>query len=106
MVTPSSAARSGLTNAGLVSPFPQLPPAPPPRLHNSRCRSEKLGAQQAEHEARVARALQRAAAPAFRRSGKPPMPRSTPPRAQAVVERGARDEGAAELAAFLARELL
>jgi hypothetical protein len=54
----------------------------------------------------VTRALQRAAAPVFRRTGKPAMPRSAPPRARVVVERGAWDEEAAELAAFLARELL
>ncbi len=76
------------------------PPRDPP------AREEKLAAAAAEHEARVARALERAAAPVFQKSGKPAMFRSLLPkrRAAAVVARD--DEGEAELAAFLARELL
>jgi hypothetical protein len=42
-------------------------------------REDKLAAARAEHELRVARALERAAAPVFKKSGKPIMFRSRPP---------------------------
>eukprot|EP00775_Hariotina_reticulata_P009162 gene9162-9328_t len=42
-------------------------------------REEKLAAAQAEHELRVQRALERAAAPIFKKTGKPVMFRSQPP---------------------------
>jgi hypothetical protein len=54
----------------------------------------------------VQRALERAAAPVFKKTGKPPMPRSALPKRRVVQERSARDEEEEELAAFLARELL
>jgi hypothetical protein len=49
-------------------------------------REDKLAAARAEHETRVARALERAAAPVFKKSGKPVMFRSRPP--QRKVSRG------------------
>ncbi|KIY99393.1 Coiled-coil domain-containing protein 37 [Monoraphidium neglectum] len=69
-------------------------------------REEKLRTQTEDHEARVQRALERAAAPVFKKTGKPPMPRSALPKRRVVQERSARDEEEEELAAFLARELL
>jgi hypothetical protein len=42
-------------------------------------REDKLAAARAEHELRVARALERAAAPVFKKTGKPVMFRSRPP---------------------------
>ena len=54
-------------------------------------------------EARVARVLQRAAAPKFQKSGKPAMTRSVVQRVGADAGARQRDEDAeAELAAFLA----
>ncbi len=52
------------------------------------------------------RALERASAPVFQKTGKPQMTRSAPPKRKAVVRRDERDAEEAELAAFLARELL
>jgi hypothetical protein len=49
-------------------------------------REGKLSAARAEHELRVARALERAAAPVFKKTGKPVMFRSRPP--QRKVGRG------------------
>jgi hypothetical protein len=40
---------------------------------------QKAAAAEAEHELRVARALERASAPVFRKTGKPVMARSRPP---------------------------
>jgi hypothetical protein len=42
-------------------------------------RAQKAAAATAEHELRVARALERAAAPGFKKTGKPVMARSRPP---------------------------
>jgi len=69
-------------------------------------REQKLHAQQEEHKARVHRALERAAAPVFQKTGKPQMARSALPKKRVVVERSAADEEEEELAAFLMRELL
>lgn len=52
------------------------------------------------------RALERAAAPVFKKTGKPQMPRSALPKKRVMVEKTAQDEEEQELAAFLARELL
>lgn len=62
--------------------------------------------QKVEHEARVQRALERAAAPVFRKTGKPLMLRSQPPKRKQVVKITEQDAEEAELAAFLARQLL
>jgi hypothetical protein len=59
-----------------------------------------------EHEARVARALERAAAPVFKKTGKPVMARSAPPNRKVKVQASSEDAEEAELAAFLARDLL
>jgi hypothetical protein len=69
-------------------------------------RDEKLSSQQREHEARMARALERASAPVFKKQGKPVMYRSQPPkkRVEAVKDAGADEE--AELEAYLARDLI
>ncbi|WIA44028.1 hypothetical protein OEZ86_010400 [Tetradesmus obliquus] len=69
-------------------------------------REDKLAAARAEHETRVARALERAAAPVFKKTGKPVMYRSRPPQRKVVVESTKEDAEEAELAAFLARDLL
>lgn len=65
-------------------------------------REGKLAAQREEHEARVRRALERAAAPVFKKTGKPVMARSRqtgPRRVAAAVVHG---DDNAELEAFLA----
>lgn len=69
-------------------------------------RDDKLQTQQKEHEARMARALERASAPVFKKQGKPVMYRSQPPkkRVEAVKDVGADEE--AELQAYLARDLI
>ncbi|WIA23526.1 hypothetical protein OEZ85_000262 [Tetradesmus obliquus] len=69
-------------------------------------REDKLAAARAEHETRVARALERAAAPVFKKTGKPVMYRSRPPQRKVVVESTKEDAEEAELVAFLARDLL
>jgi hypothetical protein len=79
---------------------------PPHNNHQSSPREEKLRAQQEDHEARVRRALARAAAPVFKKSGKPQMVRSALPKRRAAADRGPEDADEEELAAFLARELL
>jgi len=48
-------------------------------------RAQKSAAAAAEHEMRVARALERAAAPMFKKTGKPVMARSRPPQKKVRV---------------------
>ncbi|KAG2486589.1 hypothetical protein HYH03_014759 [Edaphochlamys debaryana] len=69
-------------------------------------RDEKLSAQHREHEARMARALERAAAPVFRKSGKPLMFRSAPPQRKKVVQADDRNDEEAELEAYLAQDMI
>ena len=59
-----------------------------------------------EHERRLKKALARAAAPVFRRVGKPVMFRSAAVRKAKVVAVDTRDDEELELEAFLAREML
>lgn len=90
------------------SPSQSRLPLPPPLLAHSLlqiARDEKLATQTKEHEARMARALERAAAPVFRKVGKPMMFRSAPLKKREVVatDTGADDE--VELEAYLARDM-
>jgi hypothetical protein len=70
-------------------------------------RQEKLQAQQVEHEARVKRALERAAAPVFKKAGKPVMFRSRLFKKESVSsEQQQQQDDDDELEAFLARDML
>ena len=70
-------------------------------------RQEKLQAQQVEHEARVKRALERAAAPVFKKAGKPVMFRSRLVKKENVsTEQQQQQDDDEELEAFLARDML
>ena len=69
-------------------------------------REEKSQLQKQEHERRVSKALERAAAPVYRKVGKPVMFRSQPVRKAKVVKVDDRDEEEIELEIFLAREML
>ncbi|GLC35665.1 hypothetical protein PLESTF_001662400 [Pleodorina starrii] len=69
-------------------------------------RDEKLSAQHREHEARMARALERAAAPVFKKTGKPLMFRSAPPQRKKVVQADDRNDEEAELEAYLAQDMI
>jgi hypothetical protein len=66
-------------------------------------RDEKLAAATREHEARMARALERASAPVFKKQGKPLMARSAPPKRKVAVAHDDRGDEEAELEAYLAR---
>lgn len=69
-------------------------------------REEKITQQQQEHEARVKRALERAAAPVFKKHGKPVMFRSQPVKKKIVVQEDSRNDEDAELDAFLCMDML
>ncbi|KAJ9505614.1 hypothetical protein QJQ45_026924 [Haematococcus lacustris] len=69
-------------------------------------RDEKLAAQQREHEARMARALERASAPVFKKQGKPTMFRSQPPKKKVEEKKDERADEEAELEAYLARDMV
>lgn len=69
-------------------------------------RDEKLSQQQHEHEARMQRALERASAPVFKKTGKPVMSRSQPLKKKAVIQEDDGNDDEAELAAYLARDML
>eukprot|EP00798_Chlamydomonas_sp_ICE-L_P004936 gene4936-34707_t len=69
-------------------------------------RDEKLSLQQHEHEARMQRALERASAPVFKKTGKPVMGRSQPLKKKAVIKEDDGNDDEAELAAYLARDML
>ena len=69
-------------------------------------RDEKLLAQRLEHESRMSRALERASAPVFKRTGKPVMARSQPLKKKEVVLVDNRNDDEAELEAYLARDML
>jgi len=69
-------------------------------------RDEKLALQQREHEARMQRALERASAPVFKKTGKPVMARSQPLQKKKVVQQDDRNDDEAELEAYLARDML
>lgn len=59
-----------------------------------------------KQESRVKRALERAAAPVFKKTGKPVMFRSQPPRKKAVqVQHESKDDDT-ELLQFLAKDML
>ncbi|PRW59914.1 flagellar associated isoform B [Chlorella sorokiniana] len=66
-------------------------------------RATKLAARQAEHEARIQRVLERAAAPKFQKKGKPAMMRSVLQQQEAVANSSQQEDGEDELAAYLAR---
>ncbi|KAK9824216.1 hypothetical protein WJX72_008592 [[Myrmecia] bisecta] len=66
-------------------------------------REDKILQQKSEHEARVKRALERAAAPVFKKTGKPVMFRSQPLRKKVVVEVDRNNDEEAELEEFLAQ---
>ncbi|KAK9843417.1 hypothetical protein WJX81_001291 [Elliptochloris bilobata] len=66
-------------------------------------RAGKLAAQREEHEARVRRALERAAAPVFKKVGKPVMARSRQAGPRRVAAAVVKSDTDAELEAFLAR---
>eukprot|EP00199_Chlamydomonas_sp_CCMP681_P000248 CAMPEP_0119104450 /NCGR_PEP_ID=MMETSP1180-20130426/2658_1 /TAXON_ID=3052 ORGANISM="Chlamydomonas cf sp, Strain CCMP681" /NCGR_SAMPLE_ID=MMETSP1180 /ASSEMBLY_ACC=CAM_ASM_000741 /LENGTH=553 /DNA_ID=CAMNT_0007089215 /DNA_START=31 /DNA_END=1692 /DNA_ORIENTATION=- len=68
-------------------------------------RDEKLSAAQREHEARMARALERASAPVFKKLGKPVMTRSAPPKKRVEETKDDRADEEAELEAYLARDM-
>lgn len=59
-----------------------------------------------EQERRLRKALERAAAPVFRKVGRPVMFRSRPARKAKRVQVERRDDDAVELETFLAREML
>jgi hypothetical protein len=59
-----------------------------------------------EQEQRLKKALARAAAPVFRKVGRPVMFRSQPVRKRKVVTVDNRDDSEVELETFLAREML
>uniref|UniRef100_A0A7S3QRV1 DUF4200 domain-containing protein n=2 Tax=Dunaliella tertiolecta TaxID=3047 RepID=A0A7S3QRV1_DUNTE len=69
-------------------------------------RDEKLSAQQREHEARMARALDRASAPVFKKQGKPVMQRSQPLKKKVEVKKDDKADEEAELEAYLARDMI
>lgn len=69
-------------------------------------RDEKLSAQQREHEARMARALERASAPVFKKTGKPVMQRSQPLKKKVEVKKDDKADEEAELEAYLARDMI
>lgn len=69
-------------------------------------RDEKMAHQKAEHESRVKRALERAAAPVFKRTGKPVMHRSQPIKKKIQVKEDNANNDEAELEAYLARDML
>lgn len=69
-------------------------------------RDEKLSQAHHEHEVRMQRALERASAPVFKKAGKPVMARSQPPKKKAVVQEDDGNDDEAELAAYLARDML
>ena len=66
-------------------------------------RDEKLLAQKQEHESRMQRALERASAPVFKRTGKPVMARSQPLKKKEVIQEDNRNDDEAELEAYLGR---
>ena len=66
-------------------------------------RAAKLAAQRQEHEARVRRALERAAAPVFKKTGKPVMARSRQAGLRRVAATVVRSDTDADLDAYLAR---
>ncbi len=80
-----------------------LPPLP---LVPQIARDEKMSLQQQEHEARMQRALERASAPMFKKAGKPVMARSTPMKKKEVVQEDDGNDDEAELAAYLARDMI
>lgn len=55
------------------------------RERRQAAREDKLAEAKAEHELRVQRALERAAAPVFKKTGKPVMYRSSPPKRKVGV---------------------
>lgn len=69
-------------------------------------RQAQVAVKKGEHEARVRRALERAAAPVFKKSGKPAMPRSRLIRKEEVVEERRHGDAEAELDEWLARDLV
>jgi hypothetical protein len=69
-------------------------------------RDEKLSAQQREHEARMARALDRASAPVFKKQGKPVMQRSQPLKKKVEAKKDDKADEEAELEAYLARDMI
>lgn len=69
-------------------------------------REEKQARQEREHEARVKRALQRAEAPAFKKSGKPEMFRSIIPKKKRVVSYDTKQDENLELMEFLSKDLI
>jgi hypothetical protein len=69
-------------------------------------RDVKLAAATREHEARMARALERASAPVFKKQGKPVMTRSAPPKKKVEVKHDDKADEEAELEAYLARDMM
>ena len=65
-----------------------------------------MAAAQREHEARMARALERASAPVFKKQGKPAMVRSQPLKKKVEVKRDDRGDEEAELEAYLSRDMI
>lgn len=59
-----------------------------------------------EQERRLKKALERAAAPVFKKAGRPIMFRSLPARKVKLVKVEQRDDDEIELETFLAREML
>ena len=82
----------------------QVPP-PVCAKHLGKCNSNNDDAQSVPQEARVQRALERAAAPVFRKHGKPPMPRSTVHKRTVTPEDVMARPRDADLDAFLQLEL-
>lgn len=90
-----------------------MPPEFAEQLEKSRekerrriARDEKLAAAQREHEARMARALERASAPVFKKQGKPVMARSAPPKKKVEVTKDDLADEEAELEAYLTRDMM
>ncbi|DBA67458.1 hypothetical protein WJX79_002798 [Trebouxia sp. C0005] len=69
-------------------------------------REEKILQQKEEHESRVKRALERAAAPVFKKTGKPVMFRSQPTHKKTVQVLTENEDDDSDLQQFLAKDML
>uniref|UniRef100_A0A7S0V0D1 DUF4200 domain-containing protein n=1 Tax=Polytomella parva TaxID=51329 RepID=A0A7S0V0D1_9CHLO len=96
-----------------LSAVDQLPPGTLEAFEKARekerrkvARNEKLSQQLREHEARMARALERAAAPVFKKSGKLVMFRSKPLQRKKVIREDSRGDDDTELEAYLQQDMI
>ena len=68
--------------------------------------SHKAAGNDVMQESRVKRALERAAAPVFKKTGKPVMSRSQPPRKKTVQVLTENEDDDSDLQQFLAKDML